>query len=741
MNSLRRYVKAVAWACPPALLVGAACGLAAVAALSLAMLAVCVLACPSETGRAFFQGARSFLVFALVVLAVTVIAAGSFVFAVGTASGVVWMVIAGGGVSLVGVTLTKGAVRSLVVKKPLPPPVPAPAARPRPVPPPPPAKVVSPPPPPPVVVTVKAKVREFVLWAGMRKTAEVLDQGNYVITGPPGRGKTTLRRLFLKPIIEEVLDPDSDSVLICFDPKREDYRWIASRMPRDPAKRVPLWLFCPSDRKTCTIDWSYDFFSPANHETFSLSMAPENPQIIQPFFENALRTIVAELIGVIQRKLGYWDPRVLMNVLSDPGFIKELVGGDKYAAFVKELLNAKAESTAQNVQMEIASKLSKWRKIAAHLSHVKKGNTLSLERFLSKRGILVIQKDDDYREQHDAMNAMLLQRLGQILQKMQADPTGKRKVYIVIDELPSLGHMKGFVNMLRELRSRGVVFLVAWQSWANMEMVWKEEAFSIQGALQNFVVLGSADPKDAEHGAKLIGKKRGWEAERGTSVSDGTNESDTTARSDTSGWGYSQTRLAGSFHGGPRATYRRGQTGFTPTDTMNVSGSTTHQHSKSRGVSHQETKSVTWRYFERDIMSPTEIMRSPWPTKEGGFHGIGYCVGEPEVCDFLYESEFMAEEGVFDVNDFIPEYEEWPSEKLQLLEGLDPLELARLGLLDAERTVINEYPTPEQLEAMDRESGPGTRRADPGGATGGDRGGLTEGEHAEWLDEFLDGQE
>lgn len=696
MHPLLPYARTVSWAGPPAFVAGVVLGLPAVAGLSLLLLAASAAACPAETRLAFAEGVRGLFVAALLASVAAGLALGLFLFFVGVATSVAWMALAGYVAALAGVAAARVTVRAFLVPKPAPPPPALPSSKP--ITPATHVELVAPP-PPPLPEVAKKKVRELVLWAGMRRPAAELDQGNYMITGPPGRAKSTLLRHFLKPIIQEVLDPDSDSVLICFDPKRENYHWIASQMPKERDSLVPLWLFCPSDQRTCTLDFFYDFFSPANQETFALSMAPENPQLTQQFFENAFRTVVAEVIGAIVRKMGHWDLRLLMNVLSDPAYLKQIIGNDKYSSFVKELLSPKSEETAQNVVMELASKLAKWRKVAAHLGHVKKDRTFSIERFLSKRGILVIQKDDDYRDQHNAMNAMLLQRIGQVLMKMQKDPTGKRKVYIVVDEFPSLGYMRGFVDMLRELRSRGVVFVLIWQSWANMEHIWKEEAYSIQGALQSFMIVGSADPKDAEHAAKLVGKVRGIEEERGKSTSDGTSENETQGTSDSEGWTISKTYTRSSSPGG-----------HSEADSAGTSGGTSRSYSMARGVSHQESESVTWRYFDRDIKSPTEIMRTPWPTKEGGFHGIGYCAGAPDACDFVYESDFIVREGVFEKNDHIPEYMEWPSEKFQLLEGLTRGELERLGLEDLTPT----SPTgPEPADEGPKPAAEATRRPPP----------------------------
>lgn len=485
MDALRPYAKAVVVVATPSLVIAAALQLPAALGVAMTALAASAIISPTDAKDGVWDGLKGIVLVAVLALVMGLTATGVALFAFGVASSATWMVLTGAAASLAGGTWA-GKTRELFlawfvkpelpVERPrpwLPPPTPTCVemamayASPPPRPPPP------PPPPPP-----KPMPRPLVEWGRRLFPAYDTDEGNYMISGPPGRRKTTyVRMAVLKPMIEEVLDPRCQSTLIIFDPKREAYSWVASEWPQD--SQVPLHLFCPSDRRTVTLEWDLDFPTLAARETFALSLFPKNPHDSQPFFGNASRTAAEGVVTAVKNKIGTWDPRLAALILSNPRHMRKLIGKDKTTKYIEELLSTKSEETAQNVQMEMTSRISKWRKVAAHLSRVDPRNKISLDRFLQRPGVLVIQKDDDFAEQHDAINAMLLQRIGQLLKKLPEDPERKRKVYVVVDEFPSLGCIEGLDSMCRELRSRGVVFVFIWQSWANMVDAWKQKADTI----------------------------------------------------------------------------------------------------------------------------------------------------------------------------------------------------------------------------------------------------------------------
>jgi Type IV secretion-system coupling protein DNA-binding domain len=696
MTKARPYVRAVVLVSTPALVLGMALHMHAVTALAIGLLSVASVSYPRSMRVATAESIGSLGKLILILFPALVALAGLRIFIFGAMHATLWAMGLGSVASVLGFTLTKVAVvKFLLTKPPPPPPVRSEVPRPQPLP-----VVVKPAPlPVPVVATPKAlpppkrMPRELVLWGGRLFPAYETDEHFYVLSGPPGSRKTTLKRLFLRPILEEVLDPDCESLLITFDPQREDWAWITSIWPKT---RIPFHLFCSSDLNTVTLDWDNDYRSLTDYEAFSHAIFRKNPFEVQEFFGNAARTLVEHTIAAIKAKLGTWDLRLLVLVLSNPGYVKELLDAEVRSRFAAELLSAKSGETAQNVQMEMASKISKWRKIAAQLSRVPKRNKLSLEKFLREPGVLVIQTHDRYKEQQTDLVAMLLQRIGQILTGFQQDPERKRKIYIVLDEFPALGAIPDIRNFFLRLRSRGVVFLITYQTWASMKRIYKEEAYEILNTCRNFIILGSGDPVDAKHAAELIGKARGWEAQRNESEADGTNESTADGTSDTKGTNSSETRRAGQS-GKPVNKWftARPPDGFVATDTTGKSEAHTTSNTFTRGKTHTTTKGVTWTYFDRDIWSPTEIMRTPLPTRENGVHGIAYRAGEPDACDFVYDVDYI-DANVHQKHHSIKEYDERPDHH-DVIDELTSLELRDLGLTNTNPSAPELYPTQEEF--------------------------------------------
>ena len=475
-------------------------------------------------------------------------------------------------------------------------------------------------------------------------------------------------------IIKEILDtqegslePANDSRLIIFDPKREMFAWIASIWPQKTL--VPLRLFCPSDVRSGEPDWNNDFRSQSDAHTLSYSVFPEDPFEHQKFFPESLRTLMASATTAIKRKLGFWNWPLLVYFSVESGTTEgacrlrpthEVRRGVALRPFGRDRTECTDDHHLQASEVPAPGR---------HFARTRPENRFSLEQFVQRPGVLVISRDRKYHEQHDGVNAMLFERLGQIIESLQQDPTKRRKTYIVVDEFPTLAGDKpcpGIIDMFLRLRSLGVVFIIAFQTYASLKRVYKDMADEIISSCRNFVILGSGDPTDAKHAAELIGKIRGFEEQRNSSEMKGYNASETKGTSKTKGRSLSETRAA----------TKHPALGFTPTNTWSINSSETTQLSTTSGSSYSTTAGVTWVWFDREIKSPTDLLRCPLPTN--GVHGIAYRVGEPKPWDFAYEWDFINEH-VHKTNPFIPEYIPRHDHE-EVLEEPTPEELRVLGL-------------------------------------------------------------
>ena len=138
--------------------------------------------------------------------------------------------------------------------------------------------------------------------------------------------------------------------------------------------------------------------------------------------------------------------------------------------------------------------------------------TFSLVDFVNSEGVLVMGRDPRYAALLDPLNMLLLTQLFSQLLAQNDSPT--RRTHLVIDELTvAAGEDKtlpGFKDICERGAVRGVVVAVAYQSYADVQALYKQSGDAILGMLQHQVFLRAGDCPTAEFGAKNFGKRREW---------------------------------------------------------------------------------------------------------------------------------------------------------------------------------------------------------------------------------------
>ena len=255
----------------------------------------------------------------------------------------------------------------------------------------------------------------------------------------------------------------------------------------------------PSDRRSVALDFAKDFRSDQDCRTLAHAFYPVDKHEHTRFWGDALRTIYAAVYETIKKRIGYVDLRLMCLVLESEQYTDILLKHDPYHLPAMNLAmpggGQGATDSAKNIKLTIYSRIAEMKVLAAHFDANRQRNgQFSIREFVRNpgEGVLVVSKDTDFHLVQDPMNGVFFYRLMQLLDKEQADP--KRKVYIIIDEFPTLAGdnpCPGIKDMFLRLRSRGVCLLIAYQGYTTLKGVYGEDTTGIIGQCSNVIYCDS----------------------------------------------------------------------------------------------------------------------------------------------------------------------------------------------------------------------------------------------------------
>jgi hypothetical protein len=343
-----------------------------------------------------------------------------------------------------------------------------------------------------------------VFWAG-RWFPDDRQKWNFAIAGLPRSGKSLLLSLYLRSVISQIAS-GSDRRLILFDPKNELHPALFAGV------QVPVHFVLPTDVRSSRWELSKDFTSPAAATQLSDALVPTQPNDSNPFFANALRDLMAAVITSLNlSQPGRWDLADVVHILESREFTAQVLA--RYPQ-TRPLLRYMAEPrTWANIAATVETRLGALRIIAALWSRTAWEKTFSLtDDFVNSEAILVLGRDPKFAALLDPLNGLLLTQLFSQLLAQKDDPVKRRRTHLVIDEFCVANGEKplpGFADICERGASRGVVVVVAYQSYAHVKALYKEAGDAFLGMLQNQVFLRS-DPSTADFAVKAFSKMRGF---------------------------------------------------------------------------------------------------------------------------------------------------------------------------------------------------------------------------------------
>ena len=336
--------------------------------------------------------------------------------------------------------------------------------------------------------------RKGALRIGGVRVPASFEPEHILLVGAPGTGKTNLITGMLEGIRK------SGKRAIVFDTAGS----FVERFHRPGIDILLNPLDARSSRWSPWLDVPRDY----HYDQIAQSVIPDKGG--DPFWAKAARgTLVAVMRALVVRKA------MLVSVLLDTlvrSPLKDLatfVKGTEGAAFISQ----EGERTSAGIQAELASLLRSFN----YLDDTEEG--LSIREWVAKEDddswLFVTVKADQLPSLRPLITVWLDIAISAI---MSLKPDHKRRLYVVVDELPSLQRLPSLSDFLARARKYGGCGILGFQSYPQLEATYGiQEAAAITGYCSTWVALRANDTPTAKLVSENLGQVEQIEANEGMS--------------------------------------------------------------------------------------------------------------------------------------------------------------------------------------------------------------------------------
>lgn len=315
---------------------------------------------------------------------------------------------------------------------------------------------------------------------------------NFLITGSPGAGKSTLIRHFLTRIAERgqsavVLDPEREYVQEFYDPKRGDL--ILN--PRD--RRCPWWSPWEEFRKD-----SFD----TDVAALAASMLPDLPNT---FAENASARFFREssrtLLEAIFHKVPEHQTGRILEMLSLP---REELRQTLIGTPAEPLIDPGAHEQGAGIVATAAGAVRPFQYLPPREETTA---SWSAQRWAERpRGWLFLTSMEDSRAALVRLQALWLDSLVRWLLGADLEHAG-RQAWIVIDELAVLGYQPQLEQLVTRGRKRGLCVVMGFQNVSQLRSIYgRDRTTTLTSAPTTKVILRCDEAETAEWASEQLGK-------------------------------------------------------------------------------------------------------------------------------------------------------------------------------------------------------------------------------------------
>ena len=311
-----------------------------------------------------------------------------------------------------------------------------------------------------------------------------------LLVGGTGAGKSTI----LKPLLSKIIKADEH--LLLFDPKGDFTKAFSE----------PI-LLAPWDVRTSAWDVAADIRNIGAARRFAAAIVKEGTD---PMWSNAARQVLVGSIKMLRAEHGdAWGWRELADTLSMPQAQLLHIMRIHHQEAVRAV--ERASVTTQGVLINLSAFCSSIHDLADAWGHVRPEHRISFVSWLTKPRRsprqIILQGNGSYPEISRGYVEGIFSVLGGLVNSVEMDDDPKRKVWIVLDELPQCGKIP-ILPLFSVGRSRGVRCVAACQDLSQLEEVHGRESVRSLVSMTGSILVGQMSQGDtAESLAKALGSR------------------------------------------------------------------------------------------------------------------------------------------------------------------------------------------------------------------------------------------
>ncbi len=254
---------------------------------------------------------------------------------------------------------------------------------------------------------------------------------------------------------------------------------------------------------------------PSDFNSMAASLIPEAKGNQDPFWIQAARSMFSNVAMRMYTEGDLSTPQLLRNLLTvDLEEAAALVKGTEAAAIISE----GAEKTALSVRATLAACIQ----YLKYLKH--EGDCFSIRDWVkddkNDNWVFITSRPDQKETLKPLITTWIDVASTAILSR---EPDLDRRIWLIIDELPSLNQLPMLSDMLAQSRKFGGCCVLGFQSYSQLISIYgKEGASAITGLCATWVVYRANEPDTAEWASRGLGSAELMETAEG--ISYGANE-------------------------------------------------------------------------------------------------------------------------------------------------------------------------------------------------------------------------